>query len=129
MGAERDDVLTFVRAVLAVDGVYVRPASLADDAVLLGMAFPDVEGYRVAAASTVRALRQLVSGAASGTELCHDLAGWRSFHYQSSRSNGSRADMRIVYRDRPDGGIDVWSFGHRHVPSSFYWRLRGKERP
>ena len=112
-----------IEALSSVDGLHMSPESLAEDAFLLSIAFPDEEDYLAACASTRRALEQLARGLVATSDLKYDFEGWRSFHYQHRVGQGVRAGMRIVFREVEDG-IEVLGFGHRTIPLDVYGRLR-----
>ena len=108
--------------IAAVPGLEMDPDDLADDVVLLSVALPEEADFLKAVASTERALRQLVGQTVDSAPLAHNLAGWLSYHYQHTRKQGQRANMRIVFQ-RVGEGIRVRAFGHRDVPSDFYERI------
>ena len=108
--------------IAGVPGLEMDADDLADDVVLMSLAWPDEAEFLRAASSTERAMRQLSSGAVSAAPLKHDLAGWFSYHYQHARAQGARADMRIAFKP-VEGGIRVRAFGHRDVPTDFYRRI------
>lgn len=112
-----------VKSISSVQGLSMPVATLAEDAFLLSVAFPDEAEYLAACANTRRALEQLVSGSVQPSSLKHDFEGWKSFHYQHRVGQGMRATCRIVYRS-VENGIEVLGFGHRSIPLDFYSRLR-----
>lgn len=113
---------TAIDLIADIPGLRMNPDDLADDVVLMSLAWQDEEEFLLAASATERALRQLIAGTVSAAPLKHNLAGWFSYHYQHARSQGGRADMRIAFRP-VDGGIRVRAFGHRDAPTDFYTRI------
>jgi hypothetical protein len=65
---------------------------------------------------------------AYGIELDHQYRGWRRSKFQSQKKSGHKADLRLVYRPLPDGGLAVLVFGHRYIPDSVYFRRSPKSR-
>ena len=122
MGVSVEQIREAVETLSSVEGVFMPASSLAEDAFLLSIAFPDEDDYLAACASTIRALERLVKDSVSTSELKYDLEGWHSFHYQHRVGQGMRATMRIVYR-KTGFGIEVLGFGHREVPLDVYRRL------
>ena len=108
--------------IAAVPGLQMDADDLADDVVLMSIAWPDETEFLLAASATERAMRQVISGRVSAATLKHDLAGWFSYHYQHTRIQGGRADMRIAFAPL-ENGIRVRAFGHRDVPVDFYRRI------
>ena len=108
--------------IAGVPGLSMDPDDLADDVVLMSVSFPEETEFLKAAAATERALRQIVGGAVSPSPLKHNLRGWFSYHYQHTRSQGARADMRIAFQPI-EGGIRVRALGHRDIPVDFYQRI------
>ena len=123
MGSESELIRWAVESLASVEGFSMPPASLAEDAFLLSLAFPDRDDYLMACASTCRAIERLVRGCVMASDLKYDFKGWKSFHFQHRVGQGVRATMRIVYRE-VDGGIEVLGFGHRTIPLDLYKRLR-----
>ena len=111
-----------IELIAGVVDLKMDPDDLADDVVLMAISWPDEGEFMKAAASTERAMRQLVAGKVDASPLKHDLAGWFSYHYQHARAQGGRADMRIAFQPE-GGGIRVRAFGHRDVPTDFYARV------
>ncbi len=116
-------MLSTIDKVSKVDGVAMAPLGLLEDVVTLAKSFPEEEDFSLAAAETLIALRHARDGRVDATPLRFSLAGWYSYHYRHKRENGQKADMRLVYRPS-NRGIEVKAFGHRHVPSDFYKRIR-----
>ena len=84
-----------------------------DDVIALRRAF-SMDDNRYAAALEQTALeiqRALKAPSTHGLDLERDLAGWRKGMYASKR--GGDADMRLVFRERPEGRIDVEVFALR----------------
>lgn len=123
MGGRAELIGGAVEALSSVEGLRMPASSLAEDAFLLSVAFPDEEDFLAACSSTRRALEQLARGAIATSDLKYDFEGWRLFHYQHRVGQGVRAGMRIVFRVVKDG-IEVLGFGHRTIPIDVYGRLR-----
>ena len=114
-------------AVARTPHVFMDPVALAEDAAALATALPDEGEYRAAVANTCKALALLADEKVQSSTLKYEHEGWRSFHYQHRVAQGSRADMRIMYR-RENGGIYVRGFGHRDIPEDFYVRMASFRR-
>lgn len=113
---------TAIDLIADVPGLQMNVDDLAEDVVLMAVTWPDEVEFRKAAAATERALRQLVAAKVDSTPLKYGLEGWYSYHYQHSRGQGQRADMRIAYQPTK-AGIRVRAFGHRDISSDFYERI------
>lgn len=110
-----------------VESVFFDPVSLAEDIFLLGIAYSEEETFAAAIASTIRALRQIASERVTVSMLKYDFEGLSSYHFQAARTQGSPADMRIVFR-REDGCVRIVGFGNRRIPSDIYQRLSSARR-
>lgn len=110
-----------------IESVAFDPASLAEDIFLLGIAYSEEETFAMVVASTIRALRQIVSGRVTVSMLKYEFEGLSSYHFQAARAQGSPADMRIVFR-REEGCVRVVGFGNRRIPSDIYQRLSSARR-
>ena len=111
-----------VGAVAGVEGVFMDANALAEDVALLAFAFNEEADFMAAVSNTCRALRFLVRGRVSSSELKYELGSWRSYHYQHKVGQGAKADCRVLYREVPHG-IEVKGFGHRRIPDDFYRRM------
>ena len=98
------------------------PESLAEDVILIALAWPDEREFKAAITSVCRAIGQLLSETVSGTMLRYNHEEWMSYHFQHKRSQGGKADMRVIYQLR-EGKVRVRGFGHRHIPADIYIRL------
>ncbi|WP_205520032.1 hypothetical protein [Virgibacillus doumboii] len=76
--------------------------------------------------NVVKSLNLLVTDQVDGSQLVSNYTGWDSYHFQSKRVQGQRADLRIVFQ-RNSGLIRVRGFGNRWVPVDIYQRLRPRE--
>jgi len=130
-----DVIMSAAHAVANVVGVEADPKAILEDAFLLSLAFPDEDVYLCAVANTVRALNLLVNDSVSVSQLKYNHDGWFSYHYQHKVEQGSRADMRIVFR-KAGNALRLRAFGHRNMSIDFYdvfhWDsrkiVRGKHR-
>lgn len=111
-----------ISALAHVDGAQFDSHFLVQDVVGVAVAFPDFDDFEAAIASTVRALKLVLSGKAATSSLSDDYEGWECFHYQHRVSQGARATMRMMFK-RTDGGIRVRGFGNRRIPEDFYRRM------
>ncbi len=119
----RDELLDeAIDALSSIPDVEMDPDSLADDVYLLAIAWPDERDFATAVASTARALKLLLTKRPTTASLKYALNDWKSFHYQSKRSQGAKADMRVVFQ-YTETALRVLGFGHRHIPIDFYERL------
>ena len=109
--------------IAGVRGMHMDARAVVEDTYLLAVAYPEVEDFDLAVASTLRILGLLANGRLDAPSLRDDLEGWRSYHYQHRSEPGKAADCRIVYR-RVDEGIIVMGFGNRHIPEHFYDRIK-----
>lgn len=111
-----------IELIAAIPGIEMDPDDLADDIILLSVAFPEEEPFLQSVVATERALRQLIDGKVDSAHLKYNLEDWCSFHYQHTRAQGQRANMRIVFQQLDDG-IRVRAFGHRDIPADVYERI------
>jgi predicted nucleic-acid-binding protein len=111
-----------IDAIAGVDGLYMDANYLVEDVYLLAYAYKQEPAFQSAVANTVRALEQIVAGKVSAAALKHNLESWQSYHFQSSVGQGSKADCRIIFKQRANG-IEVRTFGNRHIPEDIYTRL------
>lgn len=124
MAITTEELAEAIRRVASVNGILMTPARLLEDMVALADLFPKEERFRTAVQETVQALDMLATGKKEGKALERNLEGIFSYHYQSVRVNGQKADLRIAYE--PDiGTLFIWQFGHRWIPAdaTFYARL------
>jgi hypothetical protein len=104
---------------IASGHVDVVPSFLAADAAEVRRAFPDDRAFTNALLAVRRAIHHALDDPdALGLPVEHKLAGWRRLKFQSG--NEERADMRIVFKARKGGGIQLLAFGHRELPESVY---------
>lgn len=123
MAISNELILEFIDKVSDIDGLSMDPVTLADDVVLMAFVF-DVEATFLQAMNNVlRALTQLIDGKLDKSQLARNYRGWESYHFQSRRAQGQRADLRIVFQNVTSHSIRVKGFGHRHLPSDIYKRL------
>lgn len=113
--------------IAGIQQLEMDPQALADDIVLLDRVWHDKREFKSAITSVHKAIEQLVQGAVSGTPLKNNHKDWMSYHFQHRRSQGGKADMRIVYQLKA-GRIRVRGFGHRHLPVDIYRRLNEERR-
>jgi len=127
MPISRDLLELSIDLIASNPSLEMDPESLASDVVLLACIWPDADEFRAAITSVCKAIEQLFVGNVTGTTLQYKHESWMSYHFQQRRSQGARAELRIVYQISSDK-IRVRGFGHRHIPTSIYHRLH-KERP
>ncbi|MCY0880250.1 MAG: hypothetical protein OWU84_15100 [Firmicutes bacterium] len=106
----------------AIPGIAMDPDAVVDDIALMVYAFPEQAEVARAMLQVEHALTLLVQQRQLGQALRGNLAGWRSYRFQSHRARRHPADLRIVYQDT-DSAIRVRSFGHRWIPNTVYRRL------
>lgn len=111
-----------IDAISAVEKVKMDADSLAEDVYITSCAFSDEAEFKKAISETVRALKQIANGRITPASLKYSFEGWSSYHFQHSRTQNSRADMRIVFKV-DNSEVFVLGFGHRNIPSDIYFRL------
>lgn len=111
-----------VDIIAGTPGLTMNADDLVDDVVLLAHVWTDEEEFMAAIISVSRAMEQLIAGRVAGVSLKYDLSEWKSYHFQHRRTQGAKADTRIVYCPT-DTGILVKGFGDRHRPQDFYRRI------
>lgn len=122
MAISDDLILQAIDTLSSVEGVSMDPDALAEDAFLLGEAFPEEREYLASVLATQRALELLVAGRVNSAKLAWNQAGWNSYHYQHRVGQGAKADCRVEWQKR-DGTVYVRGFGHRWMPDDFYTRM------
>ncbi len=128
MAISRQLVLESIEAISSVRDVQMNPDSLAEDVALLARPWPEEDEFRLAVASTVRALKAIAAGSVTPASLKYNLNGWQSYHYQHKVAQGQRADMRIVFQIRGEK-VRVKAFGHRNLPQDLYERIASTRQP
>ena len=111
-----------IDAIAGIENVKMDANSLAEDVYLTSCAFNEELEFKKAISETVRALRQITQGKITPACLKYAFEGWSSYHYQHSRTQKTRADMRIVFKV-VSVEVYVLGFGHRNTPSDIYFRL------
>jgi hypothetical protein len=92
-------------------------AHVSQDLASLRFAFCDDAMFASAIeALTHQLARALTAPQSWGKSLEHDLTGWRRSAFPSSA--GGNADLRLIFRPRGGGGIDVLMFGARYHPDT-----------
>ena len=119
---EVEQIKRSISLIAAIDRVEFDSEALADDALVLTYAFPEPEEYAAAIRATARALQLIVDSRVNAAQLHDDYNGWSSYHYQHRINQGSKADMRIMFRRKGDV-VQVRGFGHRRMPADFYRRM------
>jgi len=99
------------------------PNALGDDVIITAEVCDDDQKFTTAMHAVYRALNQLIKQQVSTSDLERNLADWKSFHFQSERTQGHPADMRICFKHKDASTIRVRGFGFRHLPSDFYRRI------
>jgi hypothetical protein len=108
--------------VASVQGIEMDPDALVDDVVFIAYSFDQDDTFIAAMTQIVHSLLLLVKRRNMGQSLVGNFSDWRSFHFQSQRTKGHPADLRMVYKDTGTS-IRVRGFGHRHLPQNIYLRL------
>jgi hypothetical protein len=100
-------------AVLDRGDVFSERSAVRDDmlALRLGFAGDDVAFAEALRQTALEIMRALKSPDTWGDELGYGLTGWRRSKYSPAR--GAEADLRLVFRARDGGGIDLNAFAHR----------------
>ena len=124
MAIRNECILEWIDVISRIHGLQMDPVSLTDDVVLMAMVFRDEEAFVLAMNNVARALTQLINGLVETSQLEHHYSGWEFYHFQSHRTQGHRADLRIVFLKVNTNVIRVKGFGHRHLPLDIYNRLR-----
>lgn len=122
MAVKQETLAQAIDAIASISNVKMDSDSLAEDVYLTSCAFAEENEFKKAVSETVRALQQIVQGKITPASLKYSFEGWSSYHFQHSRAQNSRADMRVVFKvDNND--VYVLGFGHRNTPSEIYFRL------
>ena len=99
------------------EDVYTSTSYVANDLADMRRAFPDDARFAAALGAVALEIARALGAAASwGKELEHDLTGWRRSAFASAADGP--ADLRLIFRPRRGGGIDVLMFGPRHHPDT-----------
>ena len=106
-------------------GIEMNVDELIDDVFILTIAYPDPLVFQKCTIQIIHSIEMIVAGRIKGTPLSGNLSGWRSYHFQSERTNGHRADLRLVYQEVGEL-IRIRGFGNRDLPSDFYQRIYGR---
>ncbi len=114
-----------IKAISSVSGMQMDAQTLAEDVVLVALVYDEDQIFNTAITNIVDALNLIVKNKNIGTPLVGNLSGWISFHFQSQRTQGHPADLRIAYQDIGTA-IQVKGFGNRFLPSDFYKKLYGR---
>ncbi len=92
-------------------------AYVAKDLAELRFAFPQDADFATAANAVARELAHALSAPWTwGSKLEHGLSGWRRSAFASAP--GITADLRLIFRPRERGGIDLLMFGLRYHPDT-----------
>ena len=111
------------------DSLKFNPDDIANDLVATAQAFPDPVVYQRAMQEVLHQI-DVIRGTKPGIDMKHGMSGWRRHAFQSDRhARGTNADLRIVYRQAPDGAVEIFGFGHRRIPYDVYLRLRKRLSP
>ena len=122
MAISEDLLHQSIDLIAGISQLEMDPVALAQDVALLELFYEDELSFKQAITSICRSITQLASGMVTGTVLKQSHTDWYSYHFQYSRSQGQRADLRVIYQMHA-GAIRVKGFGHRFVPSDIYERL------
>ncbi|CAM4355850.1 DUF3237 family protein [Paenibacillus alkaliterrae] len=117
-------ILEWIDRVSEINGLQMDPEALADDVVLMALIFNVDSTFVQGMNSVVRAITQLIDGVVSASQLEQNDSGWDSYHFQSQRVQGHRADLRVVFQNVDHHTVRIKGFGHRHLPSDIYKRLK-----
>jgi hypothetical protein len=106
-------------------GITIVPKYVAQDLASLGRAHSDDTAFANAVQAVAREiLVALRSPATHGEDTEYQLSGWRRCKFPSI--SGGPAHLRLVFRERKAGGMEILAFGDRELPQSVY--LSAKER-
>ena len=111
--------LQAIQLLSEIEELRANPAFLAEDVFQLSQVWESEEEFLRAINATILAIKQLASGAVDVASLSYKLSGWSAYHYQHACSQGSPADMRIVFQ-MEKRHIKMLAFGHRSIPNSIY---------
>ncbi|RTE09099.1 hypothetical protein [Paenibacillus whitsoniae] len=123
MAISNDLILEWIDRVASLQGIQMDPTALADDVLLMAFVYKKEEEFVLAMSQVVRAIGQLVVNKVEASQLERNYSGWDSYHFQSRRVQGQRADLRIVFQNTQSSPLKVKGFGNRHIPSDIYKRL------
>lgn len=119
----------WIEIIASIGGMEMDPNDLAEDTIIVAEVCDDDNQFKTAMGAVYRALNQLVKHQVSASHLERNLATWKSYHFQSERTQGHPADMRICFMEVESGPeskastIRVRAFGFRHIPADFYKRI------
>ena len=110
------------RRKLNIPGLTIEPIVFVEEARALDEAYPALEDLTPVVVAIIRAMKDLAAGRVSSSSLSLKLEGARSYHFQKNRSQGEKAELRIVYRILDNGALYILAFGNRWRPEAIYRR-------
>ena len=113
------DAIRLLQRALALPGVLIVPAYIAQDLANLRRAISNDNAFAVAVLAVAKELSLArKSPATNGVETDFDISGWRRSKF-ASNSKGA-VHLRLVFRATNTDGIQVLAFGDRQLPQSVY---------
>lgn len=123
MAISNELIIEWIDLVSQLDGLMMDPVTLADDMILMAYYFNEPDDFLLAISQVVKAMKHLIQERVATSQLERSYRGWTSYHFQSKRVQGKRADLRIVFQKHTAYTIRIKGFGHRHIPIDIYRRL------
>lgn len=119
------DAIKLLHRAIALDGVKIVPAYVAQDLASLRRARPDDAEFAAAVlaiASEIHTTHK--SPAQFGIPIEHDLDGWRRSKFASS--DRRQVHLRLIFRSAKPTGIEILAFGDREFPQSAYFTAKAR---
>jgi hypothetical protein len=120
-----NEVIRLLYHAIGRAGITIAPKYVAQDLANLRRAHTDDATFANAVQAIAREiLVALRSPATYGEDTEYQLSGWRRCKFPSI--SGGPAHLRLVFREREAGGMEILAFGDRELPQSVY--LSAKQR-
>jgi hypothetical protein len=113
------DGIRLLQRAIALPGVLIVPAYVAQDLASLRRAHSDDSAFAAAVLAVAKEISLArKSPTKHGTDIGFEISGWRRSKF-ASRPKGA-AHLRLVFRATNAEGIHVLAFGERQLPQSIY---------
>lgn len=126
MTITNDILIQWIREISHVKGLKMNPRALADDIFLMSIVYQVPIEFDLAMNQVLQALNLLINSSVDTSQPAHNYRGWHSYHFQSKRVQGQKADLRIVFK-KDSNVLFIRGFGNRWIPADIYTRLRTRE--
>ncbi|QKY70443.1 hypothetical protein [Lentibacillus sp. CBA3610] len=123
MKITNDVLIEWIGEVSRVKGLQMDPEALADDIFLMAYVYQNPIEFDMAMQNVIKAFDLIIKNSVNTSQLAHHYTDWQSYHFQSKRTQGQKADLRIIFKKESDV-MYVRGFGNRWIPADIYYRLR-----